>query len=204
MPRRKRICVAWFLLHFFVIVLISCRDTLWLTAHRLTILPPPFVGVAQKVEPVAAAALGQSLASANPLRRGLLTYFHLAGIDRGYGYFAPNIPGSYKLIFELHYPDGRVEYKLPSVNSRAAGLRVATLLDEIGRAELDALREYLIRGITRSIWREHPDASSIRAIFGISILPTIAEFEQGKRESYEFLYAYDFSRQENSAPSKNP
>lgn len=204
MPRRKRIYLAWLLLHFLFIILISCRDTLWLVAHNLTILPAAFVGAAKELEPLASAAVGQNLASSNPARRGLLTYFHLAGIDRGYGYFAPNIPGSYKLIFELHYPDGRVEYKLPSVNSRAAGLRVATLLDEIGRAELDALREYLIRGITRSIWREHPDASSIRAIFGISILPTIAEFEQGRRESYEFLYAYDFSRQENSAPSKNP
>ena len=97
-----------------------------------------------------------------------------------------------------------MEYALPSVNSKAAGLRVATLLDEIGRADLEALREYLIRGITRSIWREHPGAISIRAIFGISILPTMGEFERGKRESYEFLYAYDFSLLENPATSKTP
>ena len=135
---------------------------------------------------------------------GLFTYLDLAGIDRGYGYFAPNIPGSYKLIFELHYPDSRVEYALPSVHSKAAGLRVASLLDEIGHAESDAYREYLIRSLARGIWREHADALSIRAIFGISLLPTIAEFERGKRESYEFLYAYDFSRRENSDQPKNP
>ena len=67
-------------------------------------------------------------------RRGLPTYFHLAGIDRVYGYFAPNIPGSYKLVFELRYPDGRVDDQQPSVSSKAAGLRLASLLDEIGRA----------------------------------------------------------------------
>ena len=204
MPRRKRIYLAWLLLHFLFIILISCRDTVWLVAHNLTILPAAFVGVAQEFEPLASAAVGRNLASSNPIRRGLFTYFHLAGIDRGYGYFAPNIPGSYKLVFELRYPDGRVEYALPSVNSKAAGLRVATLLDEIGRADLEALREYLIRGITRSIWREHPGAISIRAIFGISILPTMGEFERGKRESYEFLYAYDFSLLENPATSKTP
>lgn len=204
MPRRKRIYAAWFVLHFLVIILISGRDTLWLIAQRLTILPSAFVGIAGKVEPLAAATVGRGLESSNPLRRGLFTYFDLAGIDRGYGYFAPNIPGSYKLVFELHYPDGRVEYALPSVNSKAAGLRVASLLDEIGRADFDALREYLIKGITRSIWREHPEATAIRAIFGISVLPTIAEFEKGKRESYKFLYAYDLSLEENPATSKTP
>lgn len=144
------------------------------------------------------------MASSNPIRRVLLTYFHLAGIDRGYGYFAPNIPGNYKLVLELHYPDERVEYALPSVQSKAAGLRLISLLDEIGRAESDRLREYLIRRITRAIWRDHPDAVSIRAIFGRSRLPTIDEFEHGKRESYEFLFAYDFNRENNRADSKNP
>lgn len=204
MPRRKRVYAAWFVLHFLVIILISCRDTLWVIAHRLTILPAAFAGIAEKAEPLAGVAVGRGLASTNPLRRGLFTYFHVAGIERGYGYFAPNIPGSYKLVFELHYRDGRVEYELPTVNSKAAGLRIASLLDEIGRADLDALREYLIRGITRSIWRKHPDVISMRAIFGISVLPTIAEFEKGKRESYEFLYAYDFSLQKNPATSKTP
>ena len=47
---------------------------------------------------------------------------NIAGIETGYGYFAPNVPGGYRLVFELHYPDGRVEYELPSVSSAAAGL----------------------------------------------------------------------------------
>ena len=157
-----------------------------------------------KFEPIVSSAIGQNAASSNPVRGALLTYFDLAGIDRGYGYFAPNIPGNYKLIFELHYPDERVEYALPGVQSKAAALRLTSLLDEIGHAESDRLREYLIRGITRSIWREHPDAASIRAIFGRSRLPTINEFEQGKRESYEFLCAYDFKRDRNPADPKNP
>lgn len=203
-PGRKRIYLAWFVLHFFFITAISCRDTLWLVAHKLTILPAGFVDLAQKAEPLASAAIGENQSSSNPVRRGLLTYFDLAGIDRGYGYFAPNIPGSYKLVFELHYPAGRVDYALPRVNSKAAGLRMDSLLDEIGHTESDAFREYLIRSLARSIWRGHPDAISMRAIFGISLLPTINEFEQGKRESYEFLYAYDFNLPHNPAASKKP
>ncbi len=204
MPRRKLVFVAWFFLHFFFIAAISSRDIFWLIAHRLTFLPQASVGIGQHFEPIVSPAIGQNMASSNPIRRVLFTYFHLAGIERGYGYFAPNIPGHYKLVFELHYPDERVDYAFPTVHSESAGLRLASLLDEIGHAESDRLREYLIRGITRAIWREHPDAMSIRAIFGRSRLPTIDEFEHGKRESYEFLFAYDFSRENNRANSKNP
>ena len=128
-----------------------------------------------------------------------MTYLHVAGIDASYGYFAPNVPGSYKLVFELHYPDGRVEYQLPPVSSAAAGLRVAGLLDKIGRTPYDSLRELLVKMMARSIWREHPEVKTIRAVFGSIRLPSVSEFEQGKRESYEFLYAYDFSLRERPA-----
>jgi len=200
--RQKSVYLACFFLHFLLITTISCRDTLWLIARRLTIVPLAFTGPAEKAESIASAALGQDFASSNPVRRGLLTYFYIAGIERGYGYFAPNVPGSYKLVFELHYADGRVEYELPGVNSDAAGLRVASLLDEIGRTRSDAVREYLVKTMTRSTWRERPDVIMIRAIFGVSTLPNIVEFERGKRESYEFLYAYDFSLRADSVESQ--
>ena len=191
--RRSRVYIAWFLLHFFLIVTISARDTFWLIARGLTILPSSFRGPSEKAENVASALLFQIPSAPHALRASLATYLHSAGIERGYGYFAPNIPPSYKLVFELHYPDGRVAYELPAVNSSAASLRVAGLLDQIGRTRNDALREYLIKMLARAIWREHPDAQTIRAIFGRIDMPSMSEFERGTRESYEFLYAYDFS-----------
>lgn len=197
--RRYRIYLACCLLHFLVIVIISCRETLWLVAHGLTTLPSPSKHYSEKAETIASAALAQNLSASNPIRRALLTYLHIAGIERGYGYFAPNVPVSYKLVFELHYPDGRIEFELPSGNSAAADLRLAALLDEIGRTRVDALREYLVKMLARSTWREHPDVKTMRAVFGLRNLPSINEFERGTRESYEFLYAYDFSRREESA-----
>ena len=200
--RQKSVYLAYVVLHFLLVTTISCRDTLWLVAHGLTTLPSPFRNFSQRAETVASAALGQNLAGSNPIRQAFATYLHIAGVERGYGYFAPNVPGSYKLVFELHYPNGRVEYALPGVNSHAAGLRVASLLDEIGRTRYDAVREYLVKTMTRSIWREHPDGMMIRAIFGVSTLPSIDEFEQGKRESFEFLYAYDFTLRADSVESQ--
>lgn len=202
--RQKRVCLAWFVLHFLLIITFSCRETLWLIAQGPTIFPPSFKRFSQRAERSVSAALGQRLAASNPVRQALATYLHITGIESGYGYFAPNVPGSYKLVFELHYPDGRVEYELPRVNRAAAGLRLAGLLDQIGRTKYDALREILVKMLAQSLWREHPDVKTIRAVFGSIRLPSVSEFEHGKRESYEFLYAYDFSLRDGPGEPENP
>lgn len=201
---KRHVYLAWFLLHGLLIITISSREIFWLIAHRLTILPTSFSSTARKLESIASTALAQNLASSNPVRRAFLTYLHVAGIERGYGYFAPNVPGSYKLVFELHYPDGTVEYELPEVRSTAAELRLASLLDEIGRTRNDALREYLVKTLAGPVWREHPEAKTIRAIFGLRNFPDIHEFQRGARESYEFLYAYDFSLMRDPPQPKTP
>jgi len=168
-------------------------------AEGPTILPVSVKNLSHKAEKVLSTALGQNLPASNPAREALATYLHVAGIETGYNYFAPNVPGGYKLVFELHYPDGRVEYELPSVSSAAAGLRTAGLLDTIGRTPYDALREILVKTLARAVWREHPDVKNVRAILGSVTLPSIGEFEKGKRESCEFLYAYDFSLENETA-----
>jgi hypothetical protein len=197
--RQKYVYSAWFALHFLLIFSFSCRETLLLVAQGPTIFPASFKSFSQKAETAVSIALGQHLAASNAIRQALVTYLHLAGTETGYGYFAPNVPGSYRLVFELHYPDGRVEYELPSVSGAAAGLRIAGLLDTIGRTPYDALREHLVKMLAASIWREHPEVKTIRAIFGSMRLPSVHEFEEGKRESYQFLYAYDFSLQNEAA-----
>ncbi|HAK06674.1 MAG TPA: hypothetical protein DCO65_05310 [Spartobacteria bacterium] len=202
--RQKSVYLACFVLHFLLKISISCRETLWLVARGLTIFPSSLNSYSRKAETVAAAVLGQHLPASNPLRQALATYLHIAGIETGYGYFAPNVPGSYKLVFELHYPDGHLEYELPRVSSAAAGLRVAGLLDKMGGSRYDPLRETMVKMLAYSVWQEHPAATAISAVFGTIKMPTIAEFERGEKESYEFLYSYDFSRTDKATEPKNP
>jgi len=185
--------VAWLALHLLLIISFSCRETLRVIAEGPTILPLWVKNFSQKAQTVFPTTLGQNPPVSNPVREALNTYVNAAGIETGYGYFAPNVPGGYRLVFELHYPDGRVEYELPSVRSEAAGLRVAGLLENIGRTRSDAMREILAKALAQSVWYEHPDVGTVRAILGSVILPSVREFEHGDRESYEFLYAYDFS-----------
>jgi hypothetical protein len=201
--RQKYAYAAGLTLHCLLIVSISCRDTLRVVAEGPTILPISFKNFFQKAETARSAAFGQKLLASNPAREALNTYAQLAGIETGYGYFAPNVPGGYAVVFQLHYPDGRVEYELPSVRSAAAGLRIAGLLDSIGRTPYDPLREILVKTLAQSIWRQHRDLESIRAIVGSIRLPTAREFTEGKRESYEFLYAYDFSLDKAPAKTSN-
>jgi hypothetical protein len=192
--------LAWLALQLLLIISFSFRDTLRVVAEGPTILPSFVKNFSTKAEAVVSTALGQKLPPSNALSEALGAYVHAAGIDVGYGYFAPNVPGGYRLVFELQYSDGRAEYELPSVSSAAAGLRVAGLLENIGRTPYDPIREILLKTLAQSVWRQHPDVKSVRAILGSVSLPSIREFEQGQRESYEFLYAYDFSP--NNEPAK--
>src|SRR2546430_4950778 len=51
----------------------------------------------------ASFVLGEDLQLGNPARNLVTSYLNAAGIEAGYGFFSPNVPSNYKLVFELHY-----------------------------------------------------------------------------------------------------
>jgi hypothetical protein len=189
---RKQLYLACVSCHILLIVATCCQDTLSFIARGYTWLPRFLNSSAQRAETIVSTASGGQLEPSHPVRQAVTLYKRLGGIESGYSFFAPNVPDSYKLVFEVHYPDGRVEYDLPRVSSAAAGLRLATLLDNIGETRVDEFREVMVKMVAYSVWRDHPDATMIRAVFGFALLPTANEYRRGLRESDEFLYAYDF------------
>jgi hypothetical protein len=194
----KRVYVAWFGLHFFLIAAVCFAGLFSLVAEHATIVPSALDPCARKAELVAAWLLGKHGAAPSPMRRGIATYLHAAGIQSGYTFFAPNIPGYHKLIFELNYQDGRVEYESPHFRGKAAALRLDSLLARLGDDRYEPLREVVVKMLALSIWREHPDAKKIRATFGSVSPPSMTDFEQGKGESFQPLFSFDFSlRDEN-------
>jgi hypothetical protein len=74
----------------------------------------------------------------------------------------------------------------------------------IGRTRSEAFRQTIVKMLADAVWREHADATMIRALFGSVLLPSAPEFERGKRESYEFLYAYDFSVSDKATEQSTP
>jgi hypothetical protein len=158
--------LAFFVLHLLAILIVCWRDTFYFLGRGYTLIPE----------------------SLNPTWQNT----HAAGTNAGYSFFAPNVPNSYKVVFEFHNPDGKVEYDLPEIAADATGLRFGNLLDFIGQTHYPGLREAMLRRLAYASWRQHPDAVLVRTVFGIVSVPSIEDYRNGERESYDVLYAYDF------------
>jgi hypothetical protein len=189
----KRIHAAWFGIHCFLLTAVCFAGVFWLIAQGSTILPAASDEYARRAELVATWCLGKEARPSNPLRRGIATYLHAAGIQAGYSFFAPNVPSPHRLTLELFYDDGRVEYESPHVRSKAAALRLDSLLDRLPEERYESVREALVKMLALSVWREHPDVKKVRATFEAVHLPSIVEFEQGKAETLEPMFSFDFS-----------
>src|SRR5437016_5653301 len=198
----KRIYAAWFGIHFVLITAVCFAGLFSLIAEGATILPVALDTYARKAELLAAWLLGKQAAASSPVRRSIATYLHAAGMQSGYTFFAPNIPGSHNLTLELYYHNGREEYEAPHVSGKAAALRLDSLLDRLADNRYEPLREVIVKMLALSIWREHPDVKKIRAIFGSVTLPSISGFEQGKSESFQPMFSYDFSLREEGNSRK--
>jgi hypothetical protein len=192
----RRIYAAWFVVHFSLITAVCFAGIFSLVAEGTTMLPSGLETCARRAELIAAFLLGKEAAASSPVRQGIATYLHAAGIQAGYSFFAPNIPGYHKLIFELYHEDGRVEYESPHVSGKAAALRLDSLLDRLADKRYEPLREVVVKMLAFSVWRERPDVKKIRATFGAVNLPSISDFENGKAESFQPMFSYDFSLRE--------
>ena len=181
-----------FVLHFLLVGLICSRDLLGVLAGSPSLLPRRLDSFLRRSAGVAAAILGENLRSSNPVRQTVAVYSNAAGIEVGYGFFAPNVPNSYKLVFEFHYPDGTSETSLPEVYGSGAGIRLSNLYDEIAQTQHPPLRELLLRMLSYSAWRQHPAADRVRAVFGVVTLPSLSGAAAGEEVSYVPLYAYDY------------
>ena len=192
----KRIHAAWFGIHFFLLTAVCLAGVFWLIAQGSTILPSACNEYARKAELGATWCLGKQASASNPLRIGIATYLHAAGIQAGYSFFAPNVPTQHRLTLELFYDDGRVEYESPRVRSKGAALRLESLLDRLPDQRYEPVRETLVKMLAFSVWREHPDVKKLRATFGSVNPPDIIEFEQGKTETFQPMFSFDFSLRE--------
>ncbi len=198
----KRIYAAWFVVHFFLITAVCFAGIFSVVAEGKTMLPSALDKYARKAELIAASVLWKEAAAASPVRQGIATYLHAAGSQSGYTFFAPNVPGYNKLTLELYYQDGRVEYESPRVSGKAAALRLDSLLNRLADNRYEPIREVVVKMLAFSVWREHPGVKKIRAIFGSVTPPSISDFEQGKKESFQPLFSYDFSlRNEEKEPT---
>jgi hypothetical protein len=191
-------------LHFSLVLAVSSHDVLSDLARGSSWLSSSLEKYWQKAEGISARLTGTSASDPRLVAGVLSSYLYCTGIEAGYGFFAPNVPNSSKVVFELHYADGHVEYDVPHVSDAATGLRLISVLDYIGQTEYEPLRQVMVKMLAYSTWQQHPDALTIRAVYGFVSEPTLAEAKRGEKESYHSLYAYDFDfrpvRDQSTAP----
>jgi len=178
-------------LHFGAITLVSVRELTWLVANGLTMTPTSWSNPAQDVEDFAVAALAENLEPGNSCHQAIATYLNLAGIQGAYGYFAPNVSDSYRLVFEFQFPDGHVEQDVPHVRSEESAVRLAGVLDEIARTRIDVLREALVKLLGQEASNHHPDAIALRATFRSTTVGPVGQLDA--RTSEQILQTYDFT-----------
>jgi len=192
----KRIRVVWFGIHFFLITAVCFAGLFSLIADGATMLPSALEPYARKAEIAAAWLLGKQAGASSPVRQGIATYLHAAGIQAGYAFFAPNVPGYHRLTLELFYDDGRIEHESPRLRGKAAARRLESLLDRLADERYEPIREVLVKMLALSVWRQHSDVKKIRAVFGSVTPPGMTEFEHGKAETFEPMFSFDFSLRE--------
>lgn len=146
----------------------------------------------------------KSFSAGEPWRRIVAAYFDCTGIEAGYSFFAPSVPGNAKLAFELQYADDQPDYDVPVVNGATAGDRVSALLDHLRFIRYRPLREALLRSLVDAVVREHRDAIMVRAVLGTAELTTPADYRAAKRISYQPLFAYDFHYAQKRRPPLQP
>jgi hypothetical protein len=190
---QKACLLIAFFFHFALLLTVAVGDILWLIGKGLTSLPASFAEPSKKTGVAVAGILGRNLPSSNPFHQGIATYLAMAGIQTGYGYFAPNVPKSFSVIFELQFPDGHVEYDFPPAYSHAADLRITGMVDDMVNTPYEALREWMMKTLASSVWQRHPTAKKMRAMLGAINFPGPIDFMRGKKATYDFLYTYEFS-----------
>jgi len=179
--------------HITLVLWICIRNTILLVADGHTSLPEWARESAKRTKSTIAEAHAQHAGALAFLDQVWTTYEHAAGIDTGYGFFAPAVPNASKLVFEITYADGHPEYELLVVSDNAAGFRLCTLLSQLPRMHHESVRELVMRMVAYSVWQRHPTAKRIRAVVGFVRVPPPGAARDVDIADYQFQYAYDFT-----------
>jgi hypothetical protein len=180
--------LLWLGLHFALLVGVCAAETHRLVARGLTLLP--VASRATVGEPQSAGTRTWNLT-----RRLSTTYRHLAGIERGYGFFAPNVPDAFRLVVEVSSSGSEQPVVgIVSPEGGEAGLRVATFLDSIGRMESALIRRAMLKALAASIFAGQPGATHVSIVIESIRMPTVAGVRDGKQPTFAPVSAEEFSR----------
>lgn len=156
---------------------------------------------------VALGALQVDLQSAGWLGRGLAYYGALSGADSGYNFFAPAVNALPWARFQITDAGGAARADvLESGANHEADLRARSILSLFLIVDDEALRRSLVASWAGKMFARHPDAESVVVRIEICDLPSMRQYRDGERPSWDLLYQAKLvpkSRLRASAPQRD-
>lgn len=117
-------------------------------------------------------------------------YAHLAGIDTGYGLFAPNVPSAVSAAFELTDAAGHSTACLPMLNTREGLDRFNVNFNTFKKFE--EIRPLLAYGWAIRILELQPGYNKITVVIGSHLQPNMEAYRQGERAKFIESVRYEF------------
>jgi hypothetical protein len=136
------------------------------------------------------------------LGSGLKIYKNLTGIFRDYSYFAPSVGSDMKAGFFLETTDGRTAFLSFASDNIEIAFRynvivVATMRDPRARDLFAQSWAALLLG-------NRSDAARLTIVVKTFVVPTMANFRNGKQPEWVTLYAGEFERAKSTAAGREP
>ena len=121
-------------------------------------------------------------------------YSEISGTNTGYGFFAPDLPSSTIVEFEITDTTG-YKYIVPTLlNTREGMERFKSGIDFF--KQFENFREVIMRSWALRVFEQHPDAKYVTVVIKREDLPSIAQYKKGKRTKQTELFKYNFSLNE--------
>jgi hypothetical protein len=130
---------------------------------------------------------------------GTLTvvYAYLSGVGNHYGFFAPGVKSQFRVDY-VALRDG-VAIATGDVQTRNSEtkFRWHNAVENFWLSQdKESLRRSQAASLAGKVLAQHPQAQSVRLTVKAFVLPSLSEYAEGQRPSWEEHYAVTFRRQE--------
>ena len=189
---KKIILALLFFIHFFFIIIYSCKQSVDLSLTRQTYISnASSIKSLQKADSYLSKLLlhKRNTSSDNDY---LNLYMTCAGSKTPFIYFVANITPVEKLVFELEHTNGTKQIVLPTVKSSEMGIKLKCLFNTIFRTPDQLYKDVLIKKLAEHQIKNLPDIKNVKAVFGVINIPSLTDFPKKPELDFQYLYQYNF------------
>jgi len=134
-----------------------------------------------------------------PAAQTVRWYATMSGAGTNYGFFAPSVGATHRARFVLRdamgstWPDVFDQTNSPEARLRLTGIVEAAFMTGDAQ-QLPEWRKRLAKSWAATLFARHPNAVSLTAVVEFYDVPTMAEYRDGSRTSWQEVYRAEVQR----------